>query len=94
MLVHRGLVCIEILKEIEKVTGRSIHKQFDLICGVSTGALLALMLGVFRLPLSEVESIYKVFSREMFSRHPVMGASGVLTSHAYYDTQLWENILK
>ncbi len=87
-------MCIEILKRLEATTGEQIHRQFDLICGVSTGVLLALMLGVFRIPLSDAETIYKDFSRDMFNRHMFAGASGVLTSQAYYDTQLWENILK
>ena len=88
------MVCIEILKRIEGVTGRPIHEQFDYICGVSTGALIALMIGVFRTPLVEAEGIYKEFSREMFNRSRVAGASGLLTSHAYYDTEFWETILK
>lgn len=36
----RVLITISILKELERLTGQRIHEMFDLIAGVSTGALL------------------------------------------------------
>ena len=87
-------MCIEILKKIQATTGKPIHELFDYICGVSTGALIGLMMGVFRIPLDQAEDIYKEFSREMFKKSTVMGTGRLIASHAYYETDLWENILK
>lgn len=38
----RGLIPAEVLKEIEKRTGKPISKLFDLVAGTSTGGILAL----------------------------------------------------
>ena len=76
------------------MTGRPIHEQFDYICGVSTGATIALMVGVFRIPLSEAEGLYKEFSKEIFNRSRVAGTSGLLKCHAYYDTEFYQTMIK
>ena len=55
----KGLATVQVLKEIEKGTGRRIHELFDLICGTSTGGMLAIALGVKLMTLNECEEIYK-----------------------------------
>lgn len=43
----KGLVTIEILKQIQKLCGgKPIYEIFDYICGTSTGAILASLLGI------------------------------------------------
>lgn len=42
----KGLVILEVLRHLEKITGKKIHESFDLISGVSTGAILATLLGI------------------------------------------------
>lgn len=90
----RGLIALEMMRQIEAATGQPIYKLFDFICGVSTGALIAAIVGIYKRPLDECERIYKKFSRELFDRSRILGASKLVTTHAYYDTNLWENILK
>lgn len=81
------------MKKLEEVSQKRIHELFDYVCGVSTGALIAVMATAFRVPLIESEQVYKEFSSQMFARNKLVGAGKLFMSHAYYDTQLWEKIL-
>ena len=51
LCVFRGLVAIELMKHLERVCQRPIHELFDYICGVSTGSLISIMIGAFRVSL-------------------------------------------
>lgn len=55
----KGLATVQILKAIEKGTGKPIHELFDLICGTSTGGMLAVALGIKLMSLDQCEEIYK-----------------------------------
>ncbi|ESO07389.1 hypothetical protein HELRODRAFT_76804 [Helobdella robusta] len=90
----RGLITINILKQLEQHTGRRIYELFDYVCGVSTGALIGIIAGAFRISLSKTEEIYKKFSRKMFARNRLAGVGKLFMSHAYYDTEFWEDLLQ
>lgn len=85
---------IEILRQIEQECGQPIHKIFDLICGVSTGAIITMLLGALRIPIDEVEGFYRQVSTYLFKTDILRGTGRLLWSHAYYDTAVWEKILK
>lgn len=55
----RGLATLAMLRKLEKGTGKRVHELFDLICGTSTGGMLAVALAVKQLSLDECEEIYK-----------------------------------
>nr|GMD86050.1 phospholipase A I [Ipomoea batatas] len=63
----KGLATVRILKEIEKGTGKRIHELFDLICGTSTGGMLAVALGIKQMSLEKCEEIYKDLGKLVFA---------------------------
>ncbi|RHN64947.1 putative phospholipase A(1) [Medicago truncatula] len=63
----KGLATVQMLKEIEKGTGKRIHELFDLICGTSTGGMLAVSLGMKLMTLEECEDIYKNLGKHVFA---------------------------
>ncbi|XP_028762953.1 LOW QUALITY PROTEIN: phospholipase A I-like [Neltuma alba] len=63
----KGLATVQILKEIEKGTGKRIHELFDLICGTSTGGMLAVALGIKLMTLEKCEDIYKNLGKIVFA---------------------------
>ncbi|XP_033825589.2 calcium-independent phospholipase A2-gamma-like isoform X1 [Periophthalmus magnuspinnatus] len=90
----RGVVPLQVLKVLEAQTGRKIHQLFDYICGVSTGAILAFMLGLAHFSLRECEDMYRRFGSEVFCQNPFVGTVQMGWSHSYYNTETWENILR
>lgn len=55
----KGMTTVQMLKQIEQGTGKRIHELFDLICGTSTGGMLAVALGIKHMTLDQCEEIYK-----------------------------------
>ncbi|KAL6473591.1 hypothetical protein MHYP_G00171520 [Metynnis hypsauchen] len=90
----RGLVALQTLHKLETLTGKPIYQLFDYICGVSTGAILAFMLGVFQIPLPECEELYRKLGSDVFKQNVIVGTVKMGWSHAFYDSQIWEEILK
>ncbi|XP_051547160.1 calcium-independent phospholipase A2-gamma [Myxocyprinus asiaticus] len=90
----RGLVALQALHRLESLTGKPIYQLFDYICGVSTGAILAFMLGVFQIPLDECEELYRKLGSDVFKQNLIVGTVKMGWSHAFYDSQIWEEILK
>ena len=76
----RGVVALEVLRQLEAVTGRRIHQIFDFICGVSTGAIIASFLGFHKKTIDEIEEIYKRLGQEIFTRNLIKGTTGWITS--------------
>lgn len=74
----RGIIPLQVIKQIESITGEPIHKSFDLIAGTSTGGLLACALTLNdsealegdtrKFTLDQIEQIYKTRGREIFPK--------------------------
>ena len=90
----RGIVGLEMLKCIEEETGQEIHQLFDLIVGVSTGAIIASFLGFHKKSIQEVEETYKKIGSKIFTQNQLDGVRGWVLSHSFYNTKLYEDILK
>ncbi|KAB1276302.1 Calcium-independent phospholipase A2-gamma [Camelus dromedarius] len=91
---RRGVVALQTLRKLVELTQKPVHQLFDYICGVSTGAILAFMLGLFHMPLDECEELYRKLGSDVFSQNVIVGTVKMSWSHAFYDSQAWENILK
>uniref|UniRef100_A0A0E0LLE1 Patatin n=1 Tax=Oryza punctata TaxID=4537 RepID=A0A0E0LLE1_ORYPU len=63
----KGLATVQMLKQIEQGTGKRIHEMFDLICGTSTGGMLAMALGVKQMTLDQCEEIYTKLGKLVFA---------------------------
>ncbi|XP_045892890.1 calcium-independent phospholipase A2-gamma-like isoform X2 [Micropterus dolomieu] len=90
----RGLLALQTLHKLEALTGKPIYKLFDYICGVSTGAILGFMLGVFQIPLNECDDLYRKLGSDVFKQNVIVGTVKMGWSHAFYDSEAWENILR
>ncbi|XP_044737870.1 calcium-independent phospholipase A2-gamma-like isoform X2 [Chrysoperla carnea] len=90
----RGLVVIDMLKKIEELTGKKIYELFDYVCGVSTGAILTTAIIANKRSLEESSKYYKELSTQIFTQNALLGTSNLVLKQAYYDTGLWEKMLK
>lgn len=90
----RGLVALQTLAKLETLTGKPVYKLFDYICGVSTGAILGFLLGIFQIPLSECDDLYRKLGSDIFKQNVIVGTVKMGWSHAFYDSEAWENLLK
>ncbi len=82
------------LQAIERETGKRIHDLFDFICGVSTGAIIASFLGFHKISIPEIINTYNTIGKKVFKQSVLEGATGWVLSHSYYNTKLYEEILK
>ena len=64
----RGVATVRMLRELEARAGRPIRDLFDLICGTSTGGILAASLAIKHLSLDDCDDIYKRLGRQVFSQ--------------------------
>lgn len=53
-----------------------------------------MLLGLRQKTLDEAAEIYKSISTQIFSQSALKGTSNLVWSHSYYDTALWEKLLK
>jgi len=90
----RGAVSVEILEQLTKLCGEPVHKLFDYICGVSTGALLTFLLAIKKYEISEIVPLYRNFGSKIFQRSRLGGMGNLFMTHAYYNTDNYNQILK
>lgn len=90
----KGLCMLESLIHIEKRTGRCIHELFDIICGTSTGGLLATLLAMKRMPLSEIPAVYETIRKRMEDNTTVVSNMARLAGGVSFDNRMTEELLR
>ncbi|XP_049881276.1 calcium-independent phospholipase A2-gamma-like [Pectinophora gossypiella] len=91
----RGIIAIEVLRHLERLTGRRVQDMFDYIIGVSTGAIIAAVIGSGVGNLETANQMYHTLSKKMFGNTSVIGGTSRLVwTHSYYDTEAWEKLLQ
>ncbi|KAJ6656249.1 hypothetical protein lerEdw1_003977 [Lerista edwardsae] len=67
---------------------------FKCIKCLFSGAILAFMLGLFHIPLDECEELYRKLGTDVFKQNVIVGTVKMGWSHAFYDSEMWEKMLK
>lgn len=81
----KGLYSAVVLDELEKKYG-SIGEHFDLICGTSTGGIIALCIATGK-PVSEVVSLYKEYGPKIFPSNKIKLLWNCIKHRRKYDTK-------
>ncbi len=88
----RGVYPARFLSELEADLGGHLADHFDLICGTSTGGILALALAL-KIPAKEAQYLYVEHSKQIFSKPLLLqGRLGIRRSK--YDNSNLENLIK
>lgn len=88
------MIALEVLRQLEQSTGKQIYQLFDYISGVSTGSVLAILLGSFKCSVSKCEQLYRQIGTEIFNQNRIWGTGKLVLNHAFYDTTLWTKMLR
>ncbi|VDK17280.1 unnamed protein product [Anisakis simplex] len=90
----RGMMGLEVLQALEDALGGpKVAEMFDHIVGVSTGGIIAILLGAKKYSIKHCKEIYMSISKDLFTQGRFSGVSGLLLSHSYYNTKKWIDIL-
>ncbi|VDD86309.1 unnamed protein product [Enterobius vermicularis] len=91
----RGMMCLEVLQVLENsLCGPKLSDVFDYIIGVSTGAIIAVLITAKGFSIKTCKEYYMQMSKDLFNQGRLSGVSGLLTSHSYYNTKKWVRLLK
>jgi len=77
---------------LEQKTQKKVYELFDLICGTSTGAILALAMGVSKMSAVECVKIYKELGKDVFSS--IWGAVGKKSNLLFTESENSGNVPK
>lgn len=66
----RGILSIQLLKQLEKVAGIPCYELFDMVAGTSTGGIIAGLI-VKGKTAQEIEALYEELIREVFHHRPI-----------------------
>ena len=83
-----GVLSIALLKELMKRINKQYpHEIFDIICGTSTGGIIAMLLGAKGTQIEETELLYDNLIDKVFG---IKSNIKLVTEQAYYDENEFE----
>lgn len=87
----RGVLSIALIKELMKRIGKQYpHEVFDIICGTSTGGIIACLLGLQMRSIKETETLYDDLIDRVFGKKSNLK---LVSEQALYDEIEFERIL-
>merc|ERR1711871_51270 len=87
----KGVCAVAILAELFGRAGKTRPAdEFDIICGTSTGGIIASLLGLNLQTVNEVEALYDTLIDDIFGKGSNVK---LLSEQAFYDENEWERIL-
>ncbi|CAN0042374.1 unnamed protein product, partial [Laminaria digitata] len=89
----RGVLTIAILREVLKGLDKDVHEVFDVICGTSTGGILAMLFASEKQSLASASTLYDSLIVKIFKKDLLANAKLVLQQAQYSSTE-WESILE
>ena len=89
----KGVYSAALLEKLEEHTGKSIAELFDLICGTSTGGLIALFLGAGFSP-KEIVEFYKDNATTIFPQTKKTNYLNLLRGISKFENKPLEDLLK
>ena len=80
---------------LEKRLGKEFWKEFDIVCGTSTGALIAVLLGLYDISIDKIRDIYLKGIKTIFpyNRSMLISSARLVMKHAIYNEHSWENFI-
>ncbi|CAM9907852.1 unnamed protein product, partial [Sphacelaria rigidula] len=88
----RGVMSIALLQEALKGLDKDVHEVFDVICGTSTGGILAMLFAAEKRSLVSASTLYDQLIVKIFRKDILNNANLVLRQASYSSTE-WEAIL-
>src|SRR5262245_50146359 len=90
----RGVVALRILQNLKHRTNKEPHELFDLICGTSTGGILALLLGVLKVPVDDCMVRYETLGKDVFEVGLWQETMHTVDDHAIHRASMLEDHMK
>jgi calcium-independent phospholipase A2-gamma len=84
----RGVMTLRVLVALEEKLGVNLASYFDLICGTSTGGIMALAISSLSIPVKELLKLYEAFGKSVFHGGACQAASRFVSHGALYDARL------
>jgi hypothetical protein len=90
----RGVLTIVLLAKIIEEMGIEVHDLFDIICGTSTGGILACLFAIKRTTIKDAAWLYDDLIKKIFNKAPApLAYSNLVLRTAQYNEHVWEQIL-
>jgi calcium-independent phospholipase A2-gamma len=75
----KGVIALEILRKLEKKTGKKIHQLFDYCIGVSTGSIIIGLLALKKMSVDEAAQIYQDIGAQVFEQTYLKAVQGMVS---------------